>query len=102
MVTVMMTVMVIAFETFFAVFYSCALLNVQLQVGVLLVRTNLGGNHNHAEGENDNDDDNDDNADEDDGEDANLLSKIQCREDEEKKKLPKKQRHHCFNLSLCR
>ena len=96
--TVMKTVMVIAFETFFAVFHPCALLNVQLQVGVLLVRTNLGGNHNHAEG----DDDNDDNADEDDDEAANLLSKIQCREDEEEKKLPKKQRHHCFNLSLCR
>ena len=94
----MVTVMVIAFETFFAVFHPCALLNVQLQVGVLLVRTNLDGTHNHAEG----DDDNDDNADEDDGEDANLLSKIQCREDEEEKKLPKKQRHHRFNLSLCR
>ena len=98
----LMIVTVITFETFFAVFHPCALLNVQLQVGVLLVRTNLGGNHNHAEGENDDDDDNDDNADEDDGEDANLLSKIQCREDEEKKKLPKKQRHHRFNLSLCR
>ena len=98
----LMIVTVITFETFFAVFHPCALLNVQLQVGVLLVRTNLGGNHNHAEGDDDDDDDNDDNDDEDDDEVANLLSKIQCREDEEEKKLPKKQRHHGFNLSLCR